>query len=82
MFNPQILLLDEPTANLSATASNQVMNFIKELTKKLSVIFVTHDLSSVIKYSDRILVMRSGKIVAERLPHETDTVELVRLMRL
>jgi len=84
LFNPKILLLDEPTANLSAMAATEVMSFIKELIKQrnISGIYVAHDLPSIIKFSDRILVMRSGKIVAERKPNETDPLELVKLMRL
>jgi simple sugar transport system ATP-binding protein len=84
VFNPKILLLDEPTANLSAAASEEVMTFIKQLikTRMIGGIYVAHDLNAIIKYSDRILVMRSGKIVAERMPGETNPIELVRLMRL
>ena len=84
MFNPRILFLDEPTANLSAAASAEVMSFIRSLIKErnISAIYVAHDLPSIIKYSDRILVMRTGKIIAERLPQETSPVELVKLMRL
>jgi len=82
LFEPKILLLDEPTASLSASASMQVMEFLRKLREKIGMIYVTHDLPSVIKYSDRITVLRAGKIVAERKPSEADPIELVRLMRL
>ncbi len=86
MFEPRILLLDEPTASLSAAASAEVMEFIRRLKEKISIIYVTHDLPSVIKYSDRITVLRAGRIVAERKPREADpevlTHELIKLMRL
>jgi simple sugar transport system ATP-binding protein len=82
MFNPRILLLDEPTANLSAAASEQVMRVVKKLSATTSIIYVTHDLGSVIKYSDRIVVLRRGQVIAERKPQETDAVELLRLIRL
>jgi ABC-type sugar transport system ATPase subunit len=84
MFDPKVLLLDEPTANLSAGASEEVMNFVKQLirTRMIGGIYVAHDLNAIIKYSDRILVMRSGRIIAEKMPEETNPVELVRLMRL
>ena len=81
-FNPSILLLDEPTANLSAATSAQVMEFIKRISVNTSIVYVTHDLASVIKYSDRIIVLRRGEIIAERIPHETDPIELLRLIRL
>ena len=84
MFDPKVLLLDEPTANLSAGASEEVMNFVKQLIRARMIggIYVAHDLNAIIKYSDRILVMRSGRIIAEKMPEETNPVELVRLMRL
>jgi len=82
LFEPKILLLDEPTASLSASASMQVMEFLRKLKERISLIYVTHDLPSVIKYSDRITVLRAGKIVAERKPSEIDPIELVKLMRL
>ncbi|MEM2189144.1 MAG: ATP-binding cassette domain-containing protein [Nitrososphaerota archaeon] len=84
LFEPKILLLDEPTANLSAAASEEVMTFIRQLIKarNISGIYVAHDLNAIIKYSDRILVMRSGRIVAEKTPAKTNPVELVKLMRL
>ena len=84
LFNPKILLLDEPTANLSAMAAMEVMSFIRKLIKQrnISGIYVAHDLPSIIKFSDRILVMRSGKIIAEKKPDETDPLELIKLMRL
>lgn len=84
LFDPKVLLLDEPTANLSAAASEEVMSFIRQLIKmrNISGIYVAHDLNAIIKYSDRILVMRTGRIIAERLPSETNPMELVRLMRL
>ncbi|MCD6341544.1 MAG: sugar ABC transporter ATP-binding protein [Thaumarchaeota archaeon] len=84
LFDPKILLLDEPTANLSAMAAMEVMSFIRKLIKQrnISGIYVAHDLPSIIKFSDRILVMRSGKIIAEKKPDETDPLELIKLMRL
>lgn len=82
IFNPQILLLDEPTANLSAAASEFVMNFIKKLSSNKSIIYVTHDLESVMRYSDRIVVLRRGQVIAERTPPETNTDELLKLIRL
>jgi len=83
IFDPKVLLLDEPTANLSAAAAIEVMTFIKELikAKNISGIFISHDLPSIIKYSDRILVMRHGRVIAERIPKETSATELVQLMR-
>ena len=65
-------------------AAMEVMSFIRKLIKQrnISGIYVAHDLPSIIKFSDRILVMRSGKIIAEKKPDETDPLELIKLMRL
>lgn len=82
LFDPSLLLLDEPTANLSAATSEQVMGFIRKIKEKAAMIYVTHDLGSVIKYADRIVILRRGEIIAERMPQELDTNELLRLIRL
>jgi len=78
-FQPKIMLLDEPTASLSASASSEVLQFITKLKERHSMIYVSHDLPSVIKHSDRIVVLRAGRVVAERKPDETDPVDLIRL---
>ena len=63
--NPDILICDEPTTALDVTIQAQILELINRLKKerRLSVIFITHDLGVVANMADRIAVMYAGKIV-------------------
>ena len=63
--NPDILICDEPTTALDVTIQSQILELINKLKeeRKLSVIFITHDLGVVANMADRIAVMYAGKIV-------------------
>lgn len=64
---PDILIADEPTTALDVTIASQILDLLIELKNKLgmSIIFISHDLNVIRKISDRVLVMKSGKIVEE-----------------
>ncbi|RZV66224.1 MAG: ABC transporter ATP-binding protein, partial [Flavobacteriaceae bacterium] len=64
---PKILIADEPTTALDVTVQNEIITLLKELQveTKMSIIFITHDLSLVSGIADRILVMSDGKIVEQ-----------------
>ena len=63
--NPDILICDEPTTALDVTIQAQILELINKVKRerKLSVIFITHDLGVVANMADRIAVMYAGKIV-------------------
>lgn len=63
--DPDILICDEPTTALDVTIQSQILELINKLKdeRKLSVIFITHDLGVVANMADRIAVMYAGKIV-------------------
>ncbi|HNX16232.1 MAG TPA: ATP-binding cassette domain-containing protein [Bacilli bacterium] len=63
--NPDILICDEPTTALDVTIQAQILELINKLKRerKLSVIFITHDLGVVANMADRVAVMYAGKIV-------------------
>lgn len=63
--DPDILICDEPTTALDVTIQAQILDLIKKIKRerKLSVIFITHDLGVVANVADRIAVMYAGKIV-------------------
>ena len=63
--NPDILICDEPTTALDVTIQAQILELINKLKeeRRLSVIFITHDLGVVANMADRIAVMYAGKIV-------------------
>lgn len=63
--NPDILICDEPTTALDVTIQAQILELINRLKerRRLSIIFITHDLGVVANMADRIAVMYAGKIV-------------------
>lgn len=63
--NPDILICDEPTTALDVTIQAQILELIEELKikRKLTVIFITHDLGVVANVADNVAVMYAGKIV-------------------
>jgi peptide/nickel transport system permease protein len=64
LFTPDLVIMDEPTSALDVVAQRSLMVQIKELQKELgfAVIFVTHDMSLVSHFSDRLLVMYAGQV--------------------
>ncbi|MGE0004880.1 MAG: ABC transporter ATP-binding protein [Parvibaculaceae bacterium] len=77
----RILILDEPTAVLTPQESQGLFATLKKLTQKgLSIIFISHKLNEVLSVSDRIFVLRAGKLVAERRTTATSRQELAELM--
>ena len=63
--NPDILICDEPTTALDVTIQAQILELINQLKRerRLSVIFITHDLGVVANMADKIAIMYAGKIV-------------------
>lgn len=62
----KVLILDEPTNHLGARQSGEVLEVIKRAKKKgLGVIFISHTLPNVLEVTDRIVVLRLGKIVRD-----------------
>ncbi|HTU76488.1 MAG TPA: ABC transporter ATP-binding protein [Trebonia sp.] len=64
LFTPDLVIMDEPTSALDVVAQRSLMTQIKELQASLgfAIIFVTHDMSLVSHFSDRLLVMYAGQI--------------------
>jgi peptide/nickel transport system ATP-binding protein len=65
LFTPDLIVMDEPTSALDVVAQRSLMVQIKELQQQLgfAVVFVTHDMSLVSHFSDRLLVMYAGQVV-------------------
>lgn len=77
----RILILDEPTAVLTPQETEALFKTLKTLvTNGLSIIFISHKLHEVLAVSDRVLVLRGGKLAGERKTAETDRAELAALM--
>jgi peptide/nickel transport system ATP-binding protein len=64
LFTPDLVVMDEPTSALDVVAQRSLMTQIKELQAKLgfAIVFVTHDMSLVSHFSDRLMVMYAGQI--------------------
>ena len=72
VLNPQVLLLDEPLSNLDARLRRRVRTEIRELQQRLgfTAVYVTHDQDEALAVSDRIVVMKDGRIAQEGAPRE------------
>jgi ABC-type sugar transport system ATPase subunit len=77
----KILILDEPTAALSAQEADRLLGILKDL-KKIGVtcIYISHRLREVLEIADRITVLRDGKAIATREKNELDEAKLISLM--
>lgn len=62
---PKLLIADEPTTALDVTIQAQIIQLLKRMNtdKKMAIIFISHDLSLVRQLSNRVIVMRKGKMV-------------------
>ena len=80
-WNAEVLIMDEPTAALGVPEQRKVMNLIANLKeRKIAVIFISHNLGDVFAATDRIVVLRRGRKVGERLTAEAGREEIVRMM--
>lgn len=77
----RVLILDEPTAVLTPAEADALFHTLKLLVGEgLSIIFISHKLNEVMAVSDRVLVLRAGKLVGERATASTTRQELAALM--
>ncbi|CAN7644386.1 ABC transporter ATP-binding protein [Rhizobium rhizogenes] len=72
VLEPQVLLLDEPLSNLDARLRRRVRTEIRELQQRLgfTAVYVTHDQDEALAVSDRIIIMKEGKVAQQGTPRE------------
>lgn len=77
----KILILDEPTAVLTPQESESLFATLSQLVANgLSIIFISHKLDEVLRVSQRVAVLRGGKLIATRAAQDTTKAELAELM--
>jgi iron complex transport system ATP-binding protein len=75
----KLLLLDEPVSHLDIKYQHQILDEAKQLTSKnVGVLAVLHDINLALKYADRILFMKGGKLIKSIQNSSTITAELLK----
>ncbi|WP_028877646.1 heme ABC transporter ATP-binding protein [Teredinibacter turnerae] len=75
---PRVLLLDEPTAFLDLGHQQQLMHLVQSFAAQgVTVLMVMHDINLAANFSDDIIAMQCGEIVAQGAPHSVLTAELI-----
>jgi branched-chain amino acid transport system ATP-binding protein len=83
-LRPKLLFLDEPTSGVSTRDKGQIMDTIASVVRGegITAVIVEHDMDVVFKYSDRIVVMAQGAILAQGTPEEIRKNEQVAMVLL
>jgi branched-chain amino acid transport system ATP-binding protein len=83
-LKPKLLFLDEPTSGVSTRDKGQIMDTIASVVRGegITAVIVEHDMDVVFKYSDRIVVMAQGAIIAQGTPDEIRRNEQVAMILL
>jgi general nucleoside transport system ATP-binding protein len=77
----RILILDEPTATLTPVEIERLFSKLRALAREgAAIVFITHHLEDVLRWADRITVLRQGEVAGSPSPGETSAEELARLM--
>lgn len=76
----EILCLDEPTTYLDVYYQIELLQLVKQLNKQygLTIVMVLHDINQAIQFSDHIVVMKDGELIAEGEPKNVITAELMQ----
>jgi simple sugar transport system ATP-binding protein len=80
-FDPHLVILDEPTANLSIVATEHVLALVRELGRRgVAQILISHRLQDIFAVADRVMVLKRGRNVGERRVRETVEAEVLSLI--
>jgi simple sugar transport system ATP-binding protein len=80
-FEPKVVIFDEPTANLSVTATNRLLETMLELKRhRVSQIIISHRLNDIFEFGDRVMVLKRGRNVGERAITDTTEKEVLELI--
>jgi ABC-type sugar transport system ATPase subunit len=73
--------MDEPTAALGVAQTRKVLDLVQSLKqRKLAILYISHNLHDILEVSDRCVVMKNGRKVAELVTSESDKEELTNVI--
>ena len=76
--DPELLLLDEPTAGMSPAETAQTVDFVRQLPHTLTILLIEHDMQVVFSLADRITVLHYGRLLATGTPAEISRNDAVQ----
>jgi len=80
-FEPKVIVLDEPTANLSVMATNRLLETMLELKKhNVAQVIISHRLTDIFEVGDRVMVLKRGENVGERLVAKSSEAEVLEII--
>lgn len=80
-FNPKLIILDEPTANLSVMATERLLETMLELKAAgVAQIIISHRLQDIFEVGDRVMVLKRGENVGDRYVKQTDEHQILGLI--
>jgi phosphonate transport system ATP-binding protein len=81
MQRPEFVIADEPVASLDPAAGEEVMRLLVELLRErdLTLLFISHDLSHALAFSDRVVALRDGRVELDEAASEQDAARLSRI---
>ncbi|HVR65895.1 MAG TPA: ATP-binding cassette domain-containing protein [Verrucomicrobiae bacterium] len=79
--DPRVVILDEPTANLSVTATKQLLDTMLELKSHgVAQIIISHRLNDIFAVGDRVMVLKRGRLVGDRIIGQTSENEVLGMI--
>ena len=80
-FNPRVVILDEPTANLSVMATERLLETMLELKRQgVAQIIISHRLTDIFAVGDRVMILKRGENVGDRYVKNTDEHEVLEII--
>ncbi len=81
MSNPRLLIMDEPTTALTRKEVETLFGIVRDIQSRgISILFVSHKMREMLEISERITVLRNGRVVGEGSTSEWDEVSITRAM--
>jgi peptide/nickel transport system ATP-binding protein len=72
MLQPEFLIADEPVSALDVTVQKQILALLDEIAHEtgVAILFISHDLRTVYRLCNRVLIMKDGEIIEEGVPEK------------